>query len=199
MGAAASPDTSTDYRLIDAPDCWRGCWASVSADWQEGLHQTDSQLFGAEFQAVRGRWIVRWNPLYWAAVLLTVPMFLLGRWVHLPCGQGAPVRDDEGPLEHEIRTVWIYSSDSWFAVGLAFACYTAVDGALRGSFHAATFGVDGIICAPRKRHRVSRCSHAHAARPKPAQTAASSSPTRPCCMACGVARRSRCRAWWRAS
>ena len=44
-------------------------------------------------------------------LLLSVPFFLLGRWVHLPCGQADAVRDDESEMEYEIRTLWIYGRE----------------------------------------------------------------------------------------
>jgi len=111
------------------------------SDLHEGIHQTDAQLFGKE----RCRTIPQqklaekklYNPLYWVTLLLSVPFFLLGRWIHLPCGQGDAVRDDESEMEYEIRTLWIYGSDSFFFLGLVYAGVVAIWEAAHGDFYGA--------------------------------------------------------------
>ena len=111
------------------------------SDLHEGIRQTDEQLFGKE----RSRTVQQqkladqklYNPLYWAMLLLSVPFFLLGRWVHLPCGQGDAVRDDESEMEYEIRTLWIYGSDSFFFLGLVYAGVSASWQAAHDDFEGA--------------------------------------------------------------
>ena len=57
------------------------------SDLHEGIRQTDEQLFGKERSrtAAQQKLVDQklYNPLYWAMLLLSVPFFLLGRWVHL--------------------------------------------------------------------------------------------------------------------
>ena len=79
------------------------CLESFQSDLQESMHQTDAQIFGKEKVPIRKDKVVLYNPLYWAAVLLSVPFLLFGRWVHRPCGQGGAVRDDESEVEYDIR------------------------------------------------------------------------------------------------
>ena len=97
------------------------------SDLHEGIRQTDEQLFGKERSRTAAQQKLAdqklYNPLYWAMLLLSVPFFLLGRWVHLPCGQGDAVRDDESEMEYEIRTLWIYGRGglgSGLGLGLVF-------------------------------------------------------------------------------
>ena len=111
------------------------------SDLHEGIRQTDEQLFGKERSRTAAQQKLAdqklYNPLYWAMLLLSVPFFLLGRWVHLPCGQGDAVRDDESEMEYEIRTLWIYGSDSFFFLGLVYAGVSASWQAAHDDFEAA--------------------------------------------------------------
>ena len=88
---------------------------SFHSDLHEGIRQTDAQLFGKERSRTAAQQKLadwkQYNPLYWARMLLSVPFFLLGRWVHVPCGQAGAVRDDESEMEYEIRTLWIYGRE----------------------------------------------------------------------------------------
>lgn len=52
---------------------------------------------------------VRYNPFYWALLVIAVASILLGRWTHAIFGQGGPVREDELSIERQVRVQWIYA------------------------------------------------------------------------------------------
>lgn len=53
--------------------------------------------------------VVRYNPFYWALLIILVASILLGRWTHAIFGQGGPVREDELKIERQVRIQWIYA------------------------------------------------------------------------------------------
>ena len=57
-----------------------------------------------------------WNLLYWVLILAIMACVLPGRWVHIPFGQGGPVRPDETAAERIARVNWVYATDGPFAL-----------------------------------------------------------------------------------
>jgi len=124
------------------------CWARFQSDINEGLDQTDAQIFGkSKYKKVRDMAFIKYNPLYWLTLLLSVPFFVLGRWVHLTCGQGDRVRDDETETEYEVRAVWVYGSDSFFFIGLVYATVMAISELADGAFQGANVAAFAINLA----------------------------------------------------
>ena len=97
------------YALTDAVD--------DEVSW--GYEESHGMMFDEPLE--RYGWWVRYNPLYWALIVLIMGCLIPGRWVHLPFGQGGPVRDDEMEVEKKIRLEWIYCTDGPFAMTILLA------------------------------------------------------------------------------
>ena len=56
----------------------------------------------------RSTCVVRWNPLYWVAFLVTVLSLFVGREFHILLDQGNAVNAHEQRQEYEVRVHWVY-------------------------------------------------------------------------------------------
>mmetsp|Transcript_25067 Transcript_25067/g.75253 ORF Transcript_25067/g.75253 Transcript_25067/m.75253 type:complete len:281 (+) Transcript_25067:146-988(+) len=81
----------------------------AAAELRWARDESHSMCFAGPFEP-------SWNPLYWLLILLIMACVLPGRWVHVPFGQGGPVRPDEAPTERIARIRWVYATDGPFAL-----------------------------------------------------------------------------------
>ena len=77
--------------------------------------------------------LIKYNPLYWLTLFVTVPFCVLGKRLHALIGQGRPVRDDETELETEARVVYVYGFDSFFVVFIVYELINAIVDAATGT------------------------------------------------------------------
>ena len=97
----------------------RGFGKGFRGRWQWAADASDEMLFHwlctsefnkrcAEPGYAHSRCIVRWNPLYWGAFIVTVLSLFAGREFHICLGQGEKVNPKETRQEYEVRVHWVY-------------------------------------------------------------------------------------------
>lgn len=140
--------------------CISEFWDWFRGDVEEGILQTDIQLVGRKLQRRISQSTSTWAICTRVVLLLPlrlilVPFLLLGKWTHAPCGQHRPVRNDETDEEYEVRYVWVYGSDGFFALGLVYNAVLSIVESADEDFNprdGAALIIDSTFCVSLPSH-----------------------------------------------
>ena len=101
-------------------------WARDEAHHMIWQYSCGCCMVDMESSLQRELWFVKYNPIYWFTMVVTMVCMLIGKWTHSIVGQGGPVRDDELDVEREARIQWIYTTDGPFVVSILFTAIEAI-------------------------------------------------------------------------
>ena len=127
-------------------DCCGRCLSvlrTTEAEVRWGYVETHGMMFDEPLEEFS--WWVRWNPIYWSLIIIIMFCLLPGRWVHIPVGQGGPVRDDEMPQEKLARIQWIYCTDGPMALTVALCGFELVDSRHDGAAEQVSRRRAGVV------------------------------------------------------
>lgn len=109
-------------------------------DWRWGYRESWELLLEIlpctrllSYEAQRDHVTVKYNPFFWAALVMTIPCVVTGRWVHTLVGQGSPI-PGELECEHKARVAWVYCMDGPYTGTALLTFLEMIDAAAPSTF-----------------------------------------------------------------